>query len=233
MVLILFRRISVWPYAVTFPSPCGDYGSYLCIDVKDNKVCFYDFPSPCGDYGSYRTRYVGGTSTRLCFSVPLRGLWFLSIKNFCCMVFFPSRFPSPCGDYGSYLYSLYDNMYTIINVFRPLAGIMVLIEESGEDDDVLFEEFSVPLRGLWFLSRRHSRLYVAGTLQFSVPLRGLWFLSSNSSSSSKTSSKVFRPLAGIMVLIYIDSIFRMLKAEKFPSPCGDYGSYLCCRYEYM
>ena len=63
----------------TFPSPCGDYGSY-------HKVCFYDlndnlfvlFPSPCGDYGSYPDL------------VPL-------------IVVLPKNmFPSPCGDYGSY-----------------------------------------------------------------------------------------------------------------------------------
>ncbi len=38
--------------AVQFPSPCGDYGSYLCHLWQE-----YDgsapFPSPCGDYGSY------------------------------------------------------------------------------------------------------------------------------------------------------------------------------------
>ena len=35
-----------------FPSPCGDYGSYL---EEQLGVFIYDteFPSPCGDYGSY------------------------------------------------------------------------------------------------------------------------------------------------------------------------------------
>ena len=38
--------------------------------------------------------------------------------------------------------------------FRPLAGIMVLII-TGSHVSVLWYEFvSVPLRGLWFLSRR-------------------------------------------------------------------------------
>ena len=87
---------------IEFPSPCGDYGSYLGLWLyeslvgidsfrplagimvligkeKANTVLEYKtFPSPCGDYGSYhreesRQRSISGR-----------------------------RFPSPCGDYGSY-----------------------------------------------------------------------------------------------------------------------------------
>ena len=35
----------------------------------------------------------------------------------------------------------------------------------------------------------------------------------------------FRPLAGIMVLIEITSYEYLKSATRFPSPCGDYGSY--------
>ena len=36
----------------------------------------------------------------------------------------------------------------------------------------------------------------------------------------------FRPLAGIMVLILIGLCCLANYIEQFPSPCGDYGSYL-------
>ena len=36
----------------------------------------------------------------------------------------------------------------------------------------------------------------------------------------------FRPLAGIMVLINKDFAEKMERVGLFPSPCGDYGSYL-------
>ena len=88
----------------------------------------------------------------------------------------------------------------------------------------LFEE-SVPLRGLWFLSKWETQDYddavarirpLAGIMVLivkrknaneklnieSVPLRGLWFLSLSIISSITTARwKSFRPLAGIMVLI--------------------------------
>ena len=60
--------------------------------------------------------------------------------------------------------------------FRPLAGIMVLIQ-------------TVLIDGL-----------IAGRL-VSVPLRGLWFLSSFSLLPNGFPASCFRPLTGIMVLI--------------------------------
>ena len=35
-------------------------------------------------------------------SVPLRGLWFLSITKHLLLFALSTKFPSPCGDYGSY-----------------------------------------------------------------------------------------------------------------------------------
>ena len=35
----------------------------------------------------------------------------------------------------------------------------------------------------------------------------------------------FRPLAGIMVLIYASNSSMSKQTIQFPSPCGDYGSY--------
>ena len=63
--------------------------------------------------------------------------------------------------------------------------------------------------------------------QVSVPLRGLWFLSPLVNDvDEKKVSESFRPLAGIMVLIAeaLDPDDREYRG--FPSPCGDYGSYL-------
>ena len=62
-----------------FPSPYGDYGSYQI--VKDYVLALQgEFPSPYGDYGSYRSGCGRGLEIRhYRVSVPLRGLWFLSV----------------------------------------------------------------------------------------------------------------------------------------------------------
>ena len=138
---------------IEFPSPCGDYGSYRGEHERVRCFLLWLFPSPCGDYGSYR-RIVGRgySCQRLCFrplagimvlilsvyqwiytlvkfvSVPLRGLWFLSVSMAELKSLIEKRFPSPCGDYGSYLMQDYD-------------------------DAIACGEVSVPLRGLWFLSK--------------------------------------------------------------------------------
>ena len=43
-----------------FPSPCGDYGSYLLKKIKEMKERVSMFPSPCGDYGSYLKKALLG-----------------------------------------------------------------------------------------------------------------------------------------------------------------------------
>ena len=45
-------NFSVW-IGPGFPSPCGDYGSYLHRIAVYKTVNGTKFPSPCGDYGSY------------------------------------------------------------------------------------------------------------------------------------------------------------------------------------
>ena len=67
-------------------------------------------------------------SSILIVSVPLRGLWFLSIS--------------------SEIESLKYNYR-----FRPLAGIMVLIRKRCRNKGLKSPKVSVPLRGLWFLSQ--------------------------------------------------------------------------------
>ena len=75
-----YTEKSLLIYGCMFPSPCGDYGSYLLACLIGRQVASL-CPSPCGDYGSYHP------STRMysrlpAVSVPLRGLWFLSLKKF-------------------------------------------------------------------------------------------------------------------------------------------------------
>ena len=86
-----------------FPSPYGDYGSYLHFQVVEKDGKYIMFPSPYGDYGSY----------------------LVVIKEV-------SR--------GKYLR------------FRPLTGIMVLIDKYIYRIGNEVVGVSVPLRGLWFLS---------------------------------------------------------------------------------
>ena len=62
--------------------------------------------------------------------------------------------------------------------------------------------------------------------EVSVPLRGLWFLSAAVYSHPTPDAGRFRPLAGIMVLIFgLPELEGTPKQVSFPSPCGDYGSY--------
>ena len=101
MVLIKFgSHASVLWYE--FPSPCGDYGSYLFHDF------FYEyanddwFPSPCGDYGSYQSRKDDS----------IREVY--------------EEFPSPCGDYGSYQNYGYIFRHQLFTVSVPLRGLWFL-----------------------------------------------------------------------------------------------------------
>ena len=135
-------------------------------------------------------------------SVPLRGLWFLSADANGKGRERLAWFPSPCGDYGSYLWQEYDGSAPRRCCFRPLAGIMVLINFINCGNTTREELVSVPLRGLWFLSRCTIMRRLIRTLTsfrplagimvlitwktwamvsavspVSVPLRGLWFLS--------------------------------------------------------
>ena len=62
-------------------------------------------------------------------------------------------FPSPYGDYGSYHVTIAEQSSQNQNGFRPLTGIMVLIAARPPHKGQGLKGVSVPLRGLWFLSR--------------------------------------------------------------------------------
>ena len=150
--LSMTREQAIRNYVEQFPSPCGDYGSYpmlqSCVNYSDRLVSvplrglwflsfkvmwkkwlveIGKFPSPCGDYGSYLNKRKRRDDVLYRFR-PLAGIMVLILIN-SIQLFFQGSFPSPCGDYGSYLLNI------------PAT--------FGIPDDLV----SVPLRGLWFLSR--------------------------------------------------------------------------------
>ena len=148
------------------------------LTVKQNyKIPGVVFPSPCGDCGSYQGQKVGDDLPCLCCFRPLAGIVVL-IQG------------QKAGDSLPCL------------CFRPLAGIVVLISACANMLLIFSKSVvSVPLRGLWFLSSLDNSCTGAERL-VSVPLRGLWFLSQAVSFLSLTSARSFRPLAGIVVLIF-------------------------------
>ena len=158
------------------------------------------FPSPCGDYGSYQSKKEKCALKGADVSVPLRGLWFLSCRG-------PRR------------------LSAIRACFRPLAGIMVLIF-SEHPWFGLPVPVSVPLRGLWFLSAG-TAIANTGRNPVSVPLRGLWFLSKITALKLTTNSnkQVSVPLRGLWFLSEYRNLIVDYHCNRFPSPCGDYGSY--------
>ena len=102
-----------------FPSPCGDYGSYRDHILEEKRHDRKLFPSPCGDYGSYPRARQHVEPCKDLVSVPLRGLWFLSLPGI-------GQCRSANGS------------------FRPLAGIMVLIMLDADADTLFDEEFPSP-----------------------------------------------------------------------------------------
>ena len=154
-------------------------------------------------------------------SVPLRGLWFLS-------------------------YALWSRIRALVTRFRPLAGIMVLIQASQRLNIMAAMLVSVPLRGLWFLSVNRFKFIKRecekgfpspcgdyGSYPFlkmlllpfshslvSVPLRGLWFLSHYDFRSPYATQlgEGFRPLAGIMVLIRMAEIRKRCRNKGVSVP---------------
>ena len=63
-----------------------------------------------------------------------------------------AMFPSPYGDCGSYRLMKKDDIKPGLTSFRPLTGIVVLINIVAMELMFPTQVVSVPLRGLWFLS---------------------------------------------------------------------------------
>ena len=122
------------------------------------------------DYSSSSSK----TSSKV--SVPLRGLWFLSWK------------------------AVKKKITEVKRGFRPLAGIMVLIDIVSEYYEEVTSSFR-PLAGIMVLIRQAPSRKTYESHLVSVPLRGLWFLSRLRHRRRPKNHSCFRPLAGIMVLI--------------------------------
>ena len=86
-------------------------------------------------------------------------------------------FPSPCGDYGSYPFRLLCCLKPLVHSFRPLAGIMVLINSTVTSIFTNMTASFRPLAGIMVLITRLKKWEEGNGNAVSVPLRGLWFLS--------------------------------------------------------
>ena len=93
--------------------------------------------------------------------------------------------------------------------FRPLTGIMVLIQDYGLYDSEDNQVVSVPLRRLWFLSKSTVSRNISQACRSFRPLTGIMVLICQGSAVPRYCLGSFRPLTGIMVLI---------KCSKWKSP---------------
>ena len=113
------------------------------------------------------------------------------------------EFPSPCGDYGSY--HLQANCITIISLldsFRPLTGIMVLIRYRQEDSQTVVNKCFRPLTGIMVLILKFLDTHIGNLKQFPSP---------------------YGDYGSYRIITYSYMSFPYI---RFPSPYGDYGSYL-------
>ncbi len=83
---------------------------------------------------------------------------------------------------------------------------------------------SVPLRGLWFLLNS-LRTIIKMILHRFRPLTGIMVLIWKVPKFSCWLLLRFRPLTGIMVLMILYAYEKVKLQSSFPSPYGDYGSY--------
>ena len=201
----------------------------IIIGFNSNNDATAPASVPYGDCGSYQSQRRRRTDGRriVCFrpltgivvligvlcscneptaadvSVPLRGLWFLSVAVNLEHSSNLELFPSPYGDYGSYPLTTLEASGQSGRTFpSPYGDYGSYPGRTAELLPVYEWTVSVPLRGLWFLSSQTNFNRCSQSGGVSVPLRGLCFLSAeilNIETETKTNS--FRPLTGIMFLI--------------------------------
>ena len=161
-------------------------------------------------------------------------------------------FPSPCGDYGSYLLGRYNyekiwsypgfrplagimvliattylkKSGTIASCFRPLAGIMVLIVHHVFREKIIFRKFPSPCGDYGSYRLKQNGISGWMNMKFPSPCGDYGSYHYLLGGFIMKEQKSFRPLAGIMVLITVWQNAGRLNRQGFPSPCGDYGSYL-------
>ncbi len=175
------------------------------------------FPSPCGDYGSYQASAAALLSSEV-VSVPLRGLWFLSLCSITCKLFIFSPFPSPCGDYGSYPFVCrHASNMTHASFPSPCGDYGSYLRDPVGGSSVNLIEFPSPC-GDYGSYRWIGRDKASRTASFPSPCgdygsyRFLDFLLCFSLEGG------FRPLAGIMVLIR--TLYRWLYEAVEMAFCG-------------
>ena len=83
---------------------------------------------------------------------------------------------------------------------------MVLIVSISRRTFRMVSEVSVPLRGLWFLSKEKSRKKVVAMKYGFRPLAGIMALIGIMIYLNNDGTDCFRPLTGIMVLIKFKTI---------------------------
>ena len=142
----------------------------ICIPRNDDDIDYLaQFPSPYGDYGSYRALHQNVKEYKNVVSVPLRGLWFLSIPaNKIAQA--AKAFPSPYGDYGSYQLKSTLETITALGSFRPLTGIMVLINCYNKDERLGKRKRFRPLTGIMVLiNYKIPAVTIQGMFMFPSP----------------------------------------------------------------
>ena len=177
------------------------------------------FPSPCGDYGSYL--FAPGNRCHRhseVVSVPLRGLWFLSFCGRMSVIFIPTAFPSPCGDYGSYRNSTNSGSSTGWGRFpSPCGDYGSYQDEVFTKVQVDFGQFPSPC-GDYGSYRHGTRSYCSFKLESFRPLAGIMVLILAWNSMIPWRALSFRPLAGIMVLIR--TLYKCLYEAVEMAFCG-------------
>ena len=110
-------------------------------------------------------------------------------------------FPSPYGDCGSYLEGFEVERIENLSGFRPLTGIVVLIDGEPVNDNDVKEVGFRPLTGIVVLI---DAIWFPMNIDFRGrfrPLTGIVVLISDLQDSVVHGAYSFRPLTGIVVLI--------------------------------
>ena len=112
-----------------------------------------------------------------------------------------AMFPSPYGDCGSYRLMKKDDIKPGLTSFRPLTGIVVLINIVAMELMFPTQVVSVPLRGLWFLSSKMRTATISSILEFPSPYGDCGSYQIKRKFKKVLDKRCFRPLTGIVVLI--------------------------------
>ena len=188
MVLIDLGGKSIETIALECFRPLAGIMVLICrvyhYDTKDDAKLF---PSPCGDYGSYLVLFQRlWEYSKFAVSVPLRGLWFLSTlilkrnqKGQC-------LFPSPCGDYGSYLKHFKKKCYISKRVSVPLRGLWFLSGYIANAETMTDAESFRPLAGIMVLISSRILMPKSKTALCFRPLAGIMVLITKARPRSST-----------------------------------------------